>query len=208
MNPPGEADTLTVLVVDAPATFEDRVRIALPEALVTSTDRHGALLRTEGAPIVVLYQRNPLDDRSLAEFAHLVRTIVVAERADTTEAVVSLECGAEGYLDAAIGQSALRSALLGVASGELAYGRDLFGKWLRARRFEPRTAVELTPRQRQIIDLIADGASDKEIAAAIGVRTATAQKHVARLLRRLGVRNRAAAVAAHRPLRPSARVTD
>jgi DNA-binding NarL/FixJ family response regulator len=62
--------------------------------------------------------------------------------------------------------------------------------------------VDLTPRQSQIVELIATGATDKEIAAQIGVRTATAQKHVARLLKRLGVRNRAAAVAVQRrPLR-------
>ena len=52
----------------------------------------------------------------------------------------------------------------------------------------------LTARQTEIVDLIAGGATDKEIAAALGIRTATAQKHVANLLRRLGVANRAAAV--------------
>jgi len=45
------------------------------------------------------------------------------------------------------------------------------------------------------VALIATGASDKEIGAALGIATATTQKHVARLLKRLDVPNRAAAVA-------------
>jgi DNA-binding CsgD family transcriptional regulator len=43
--------------------------------------------------------------------------------------------------------------------------------------------------------LAARGASDKEIGGVLGISTATAQKHVTNLLRRLGAPNRAAAVA-------------
>jgi DNA-binding NarL/FixJ family response regulator len=43
--------------------------------------------------------------------------------------------------------------------------------------------------------LIAKGAADKEIANALGITTATAQKHVTNLLKRLNVSNRAAAAA-------------
>jgi DNA-binding NarL/FixJ family response regulator len=205
MDPRGDRETLTVLVVDAPASVEHRIRAALPEAVVTSTDRRGALRCGEGKTLVVLYHRSAVDGRVLAEIAHLVPTVVVSERADPADALVSLESGAEGHLDAAIVPTALRSALLGVLRGELAYGREMFGAWLRSRKSLPKAAMtELTPRQQQILELIAAGASDKEIAAEIGVRTATAQKHVARLLRRLGVRNRAAAVAARSTTRRTA----
>jgi DNA-binding NarL/FixJ family response regulator len=54
--------------------------------------------------------------------------------------------------------------------------------------------LRLTPRQRQIIELIARGMADKEIAATLGIATTTAEKHVAKLLDRLEVPNRAAAV--------------
>ena len=64
------------------------------------------------------------------------------------------------------------------------------GRWLRSA-----DALPLTPRQRQVISLIARGAADKEIAESLGITTATAQKHVTNLLRRLKVPNRAAAVA-------------
>jgi len=72
------------------------------------------------------------------------------------------------------------------------------GAWLReghsVARGNADGAGRLTARQREIVGLIARGATDKEIGAALGIRTATAQKHVANLLRRLGVPNRAAAV--------------
>lgn len=56
-------------------------------------------------------------------------------------------------------------------------------------------ALALTPRQREVVMLIAQGAADKEIARTLGITTATAQKHVTNLLKRLNVPNRAAAAA-------------
>ena len=53
----------------------------------------------------------------------------------------------------------------------------------------------MTPRQRQIVALIARVASHKEIGGSLGIATATAQNHVPNLLDRLGAPNRAAAVA-------------
>ena len=54
--------------------------------------------------------------------------------------------------------------------------------------------LRLTPRQRQIIGLIARGMADKEIAITLGIARTTAEKHVSKLLSRLEVPNRAAAV--------------
>jgi DNA-binding NarL/FixJ family response regulator len=82
--------------------------------------------------------------------------------------------------------------------GESAYSRAVLSDRIRvelgtASSRGART-LELTPRQREVVALIATGASDKEIRTALGI--ATAQKHVTHLLKRLDVPNRAAAVAA------------
>lgn len=53
----------------------------------------------------------------------------------------------------------------------------------------------LTPRQAQMVRLIAEGLTDKEIAYRMGIAHATAQKHASNLLERLDARNRAHAVA-------------
>jgi DNA-binding NarL/FixJ family response regulator len=132
----------------------------------------------------------------LAERAPTVIITTVSAREDATEA---LSHGLVGYLDLALNPDAMRRALAGVLSGEPAYSRDVTGAWLRARRAAAVGAsrdIGLTPRQRQIVALIARGATDKEIASVLGIATATAQKHVTNILERLHVPNRAAAVAA------------
>jgi DNA-binding NarL/FixJ family response regulator len=73
--------------------------------------------------------------------------------------------------------------------------------WRRLERDAARSVTALTPRQHEIVSLIARGATDKEIGAALGIATATAQKHVTNILQRLQVPNRAAAVAATAGLR-------
>jgi len=52
-----------------------------------------------------------------------------------------------------------------------------------------------SPRQSQILSLMAEGFSDKEIARKIGVRYPTVRTHIDRVFRGYGVRNRTAAVA-------------
>jgi DNA-binding NarL/FixJ family response regulator len=55
--------------------------------------------------------------------------------------------------------------------------------------------VELTPRQLDVLKLIAHGQSNDEIAAQLGVRPNTVKFHISDIFRRLGVRNRIEAVA-------------
>ena len=53
----------------------------------------------------------------------------------------------------------------------------------------------LTERQREILRLVAQGQSDKEAAAALGISEHTVHRHIANILRTLDVPSRAAAVA-------------
>jgi two-component system nitrate/nitrite response regulator NarL len=128
-----------------------------------------------------------------------VPTLVMATSFSRDDATTSLGHGLIGYLEASLTIDALRRAVSGALKGEPAYARDITGMWLRARRTAAVNAeqkLDLTPRQRQIVALIARGATDKEIAGTLGIATATAQKHVTNILERLNVPNRAAAVAA------------
>lgn len=60
---------------------------------------------------------------------------------------------------------------------------------------EPDPAQDLTPRQLETLDLLADGLSTDEIAARLGVTRETARNYIRRLLRSLGARSRVEAVA-------------
>jgi len=141
---------------------------------------------------------DPPDWSVIWEIARRFPTIVAAHPTTAQDALRALQAGAFGYIDRELAADAMRRGLLGALRGESIYSREVVGAWLRdgqgATRSNPEGAGRLTARQREIVALIARGATDKEIGAALGIRTATAQKHVANLLRRLGVPNRAAAV--------------
>lgn len=132
------------------------------------------------------------------EVARRFPTIVAAHPTSPQDALRALQAGAFGYIDSELEPEPMRRGLLGALRGESIYARETVGAWLRdgqgAARSNPQGSGRLTARQREIVALIARGATDKEIGATLGIRTATAQKHVANLLRRLGVPNRAAAV--------------
>jgi DNA-binding NarL/FixJ family response regulator len=187
-----------VRLVDAPEAFAVRVLAALPGASLIYSERPAAAVPQNVRWLAILYERDAPDRRLVAAMSSRMPTLVVTEHPNAEDALACLDSGADGYLDAAIGTSALRSALLGVAAGELAYGRDVIGLWLRTRQHKAALgAVDLTARHREILEYIARGATDKEIAAAFGMPKSTVQKQIARLLRRIGARNRAAAVAIH-----------
>jgi len=54
----------------------------------------------------------------------------------------------------------------------------------------------LTPRQREVATLVAQGATNRQIARALGIADKTVEVHLAQIMHRLGVQNRAQ-VAAH-----------
>jgi DNA-binding CsgD family transcriptional regulator len=63
-------------------------------------------------------------------------------------------------------------------------------------RFDPpRTEPRITPREREVLELVADGHSTTEIARALWITEDTVRTHIKRMMVRLGARTRAHAVA-------------
>jgi two-component system response regulator DesR len=63
--------------------------------------------------------------------------------------------------------------------------------------FQPQTdgnATPLSPREREVLDLIAEGSTNREIAAVLHLSPHTVKEHTSSLYRKLGAKNRAEAV--------------
>jgi len=187
-----------ILVLDAGGGVFARLReIGLPGSLWRVTD--AKRLAGLGGMDLGIYAVDDRVDWAIADaLSDRCTTVILAARPSNADARDGFAHGLAGYLDASLPVDVLRRALRGVLNGELDYGRDIVGSWLGEMRSPSRTraVASLTPRQQQIVALIAQGASDKEIAGTLGIATATAQKHVTNILERLRVPNRAAAVAA------------
>ena len=104
----------------------------------------------------------------------------------------ALEAGAAGYLlkdaDADELVRAVRAAHHGELTLDPALARRLMNS-LRARQ-DPSPADELTPREREILALVARGSSNQEIATQLVISERTARTHVSNILRKLNLRSR------------------
>ena len=71
-----------------------------------------------------------------------------------------------------------------VAAGELWFERDLMSSMLGAR------PVRLSPREQQLVALVSQGLSNKQIASALGISEGTVKVYFSRLFRKVGVSDR------------------
>lgn len=186
-----------VALLDASGVVYEAVRLACPDIPIRRVSKR---LPTNGSrPALAIFAvYGPSDWKRLPKCCLALPTVVVSISDDKGDAARARKAGAFGLLHTGLPAPALRRAIAGALNGEPAYSRAALGEQIKA---ELDAAIgkhhaELTPRQREIVGLIARGASDREIGGRLGITTSTAQKHVQGLLRRLDVPNRAAAVAA------------
>ena len=121
---------------------------------------------------------------------------------EDADLAAALRAGARGYLLKDMEPEDLLPALQAAAQGDNVVAQELVGPLAELARGEapPRRAApfaELTPRELEILEHIADGSSNKMIARALDITDGTVKLHVKAILRKLGVRSRVeAAVAA------------
>jgi two-component system nitrate/nitrite response regulator NarL len=129
--------------------------------------------------------------------APVVMLTMSREDADLSAA---LRAGAQGYLLKDIEPEELVPALEAALHGNNVVARELVGTLARLvrgdagpqRAARPRAApfAELTPRELEILECIADGSSNKMIARALDITDGTVKLHVKAILRKLGLRSR------------------
>ena len=131
-----------------------------------------------------------------------IKIIIVTvsdEQADLFEAVKS---GAEGYLLKNMSEDDFRRALDAVANGEPALSPGLamhllheFGRMSRGETAAGPATPQLTERESEVLRLVADGSSNRDIAAALTISEHTVAFHMKNILSKLHMSNRTEAVA-------------
>jgi DNA-binding NarL/FixJ family response regulator len=114
---------------------------------------------------------------------------------DAAEDVIAIiRAGARGYVTKTISGEELAAAIERVASGDAVFSPRLAGFVLDAYRSEQAAADseldELTPREREVLQLIARGYLYKEIAARLDISVKTVESHVSSVLRKLQLSTR------------------
>ncbi|MFJ8197926.1 LuxR C-terminal-related transcriptional regulator [Streptomyces sp. NPDC096152] len=111
--------------------------------------------------------------------------VVLSPSEAQNELFSSIEAGARGYLSQQIGESELLKAVRTVASG-----RSYFSTSFK-NQSPPVHSGHITERERQVLVLVANGATDREIASKLNISEHTVHSHLDRLGRKTGSRRRA-----------------
>jgi DNA-binding NarL/FixJ family response regulator len=181
------------------------------ELVATASDGEEALaLAAEHRPQVVLMDlRMPRLDgieatRQLRERCPEVRVISLTTYADDASVLGALRAGARGYLTKDASGEEIRAAILSVAAGEAALDPAVQHHVVSALAGEgapgggtpadSELPDDLTPREAEVLALIAQGLSNTEIAERLVVSPTTVKSHINHLFAKAGLRDRAQAV--------------
>lgn len=174
-----------------------------PDLVVTGAADCASALRAsaEHRPDVLLFDRSTPDCliavRELLAGWPCTRAIAFGVKETEPEVAVCAEAGVRAFVPRSASRRDLVEAVRRVVQGEFVGSPAVSALLLRCHAQGPAPAqpTRLTPREIQILDLLALGRSNKEIAVALGIELATVKNHVHSLLRKLRVRRRTEAAA-------------
>lgn len=122
------------------------------------------------------------------------RVIMLAARADAETAVPALRAGAIGFLPKEAFGTTLIDGIRSAASGKVALTPDIVSSVVRELH-APASAKALTGDDRRLLELVAEGCTNTQIARAMSISVSTVKAHLSALFRKLGARDRASALA-------------
>jgi DNA-binding NarL/FixJ family response regulator len=182
-----------VVVVDDHALFRDgvRARIGAEVEIVGEAGTVEEALATIRAaePDVVLLDVHMPDGGGLAVLEGVAAELpdvrfLALSVSDAPEDIIDLvHAGAQGYVTKTIEPGELAGAVRRVAAGEAVFSPSLAG-------FVLGTPARLTPRERDVLRLIARGYLYKEVALELGISPRTVEHHVSAVLGKLQLTNR------------------
>jgi DNA-binding NarL/FixJ family response regulator len=134
--------------------------------------------------------------RRLAERGDRPRAIALTTYADDASVLGALRAGARGYLTKDAGADQIRAAVEAVSRGEAALDPAVQHHVVAALSSPAESSLPdgLTPREAEVLGLIAEGLTNAEIASRLVVSAATVKTHVNHIFAKTGARDRAQAV--------------
>lgn len=189
MSPPPPAGAIRVAIVDDHPVFREGTEALLgrePDlhvvALGATADDALRIVADADPPDVLLLDVRLADDSGLRVLEDLARrtAVVVVTAYDYPEYVrASLDAGAAGFVAKGAATMELVGAIRRAAAGGLVFTRRPDGDGLR-----------LTPREIEVVRLVADGLSNDEIGLALGISTKAVEGHLGRVFSRTAARSR------------------
>ena len=185
-----------VEMVAEAATAEDALEIAMqarPDVLLVDIDLPGM----DGIHLV----------RELAPRLPETRILMLTVSATDRDLVEAIRAGASGYLTKDLAPDALLRAVRGIVNGELAMDPRMAARLVRRLVESPRggrsTAdasdlAVLSTREAEVLRLLADGLTDRQIAETLTISTRTVETHVSSVLHKLRAKNRSEAARRYR----------
>jgi DNA-binding NarL/FixJ family response regulator len=130
--------------------------------------------------------------RQIRQQTEDVQVLMLSMHEDDAYFFEALEAGASGYVSKRAADGSLIDAIRTVARGDTflssATQQTLLKQWLEDGRTEP--ADELTPRELEVVKLIAEANTNRQIAEALQLSEKTVESHRANVLGKLGMRDR------------------
>jgi DNA-binding NarL/FixJ family response regulator len=210
---------LRVLIADDHEAYQHELRemlernsgIEVVDVVSNGADavRRVLALRPNRLDLVLMDINMPVMDgiqatREIAARDPSLPIVILTVSALDSDLFAGIGSGAIGFLNKNLSPMSLVRTLRDFrANGSLPMSRVMAGKvmaYLQQRQVEAsadrtRVAEKLSSREQEVLRRIASGARDREIAATLFVAESTIKTHVRHILRKLGVRNRAEAVA-------------
>lgn len=216
---------LRVMIIDDHTLFREGLEGLLShrgiEVVASLGDgQKGMRLAQELQPdVLLLDMRMPVTDglfilRQLRQEKFLAPIVMLTTSSDERDLVEALRNGARGYLLKDMDPDGLVVALREIVAGKTVVAPNLAQVLAHAVKGdtplepEPSPIDELTPRESEILGLLAEGQSNKVIARNLGISDGTVKLHVKAILRKLGIHSRveAAVIAVEQGLRATKNV--
>lgn len=197
---------LNIFLIDDHAVLRQGLRMLIdsqPDMQVVGESERGRGIvddiRGGTIPDVVVLDIS-IPDISGAKVAEEIRTglpqvkiVVLTRHAEKAYVQQMLQAGATGYVLKQTAAESLLAAIRAVAGGDTYLDHAVAGKLIESisRGASPGGTTALTPREREIVTMVAYGHTNKEIANALGITVKTVETHKSNIMQKLEITSRA-----------------